>query len=93
MVPKGSSGHLTLDFIKNEDNLQITIIDDGVGRSDLKPERNRKSVALSVVQDRLNLLAKNKTQKAHMEVIDLKDEQGLPSGTKVIFYLPLEVAI
>jgi tetratricopeptide (TPR) repeat protein len=93
LVPKGKDGHLSVDFIKKQDTLQITIADDGVGRTEQNSSEDRKSVALTVVQNRLQLMARNKIKGAQMEVVDLKDQSGQPSGTKVIFSLPLEVAI
>jgi tetratricopeptide (TPR) repeat protein len=93
LVPKGRDGHLQLIFSKEAHQLKITVEDDGVGR-DLSPNKsNRKSVALSLVKDRLAFLSKRQKEEVQMEVIDLKDESGLPLGTQVIFYFPLDMAI
>lgn len=93
LVPKGRDGHLQLIFSKEAHQLKITVEDDGVGRNISQTKSNRKSVALSLVKDRLAFLSKRQKEEVQMEVIDLKDEAGLPSGTQVIFYFPLDMAI
>ena len=93
LVPKGRDGHLQLIFSKEAHQLKITVEDDGVGRNISQAKSNRKSVALSLVKDRLAFLSKRQKEEVQMEVIDLKDESGLPSGTQVIFYFPLDMAI
>ena len=95
LVPKKQQGHLDLRFTLAGEALNITICDDGIGRGKKKVMKvhKRKSVALELVKERLQLLTKNKLYKASMEVIDLTDNAGNASGTKVVFHLPLQTAI
>lgn len=90
LVPKKQKGLLGLNFLLTGKTLKVVIDDNGIGRN--KPTKKiateRKSIALNLVRERLQLLAKNKGYKASMEVIDLKDNLGKASGTKVVFHLP-----
>ena len=48
-------------------------------------------MATTITNERLVNLNKKLKQKIHFEIIDLKDENGNASGTKVVFKIPLSL--
>jgi len=67
--------------------------DNGVGREvtyKLKSDANRKSFGSQLAQ-KLVLTAHKVKRQARFEVMDLFDNNSLPSGTAVTFTLPLIV--
>lgn len=77
--------------VTNE-RLAIHVIDNGAGRGGQKKPsaKGNKSYGLQITADRLNNLNYiYQTQDASMEIRDLVDPNGLPTGTEVIIYLPL----
>ena len=90
LVKKKEAGKLTLNFHKYPEKLEITVEDNGIGRPAFpKNGMQHKSLATRLIMERLELLRKNLNQEASLNIIDLKNTQGLPLGTRVIFHLPL----
>lgn len=82
LVKKRDKGHVTIE-----------IQDNGVGR--LAAETNnenrvlkRKSVGIHITKERLANFSKDYLNKFDLSLVDLFDEGGNPSGTKVILDLP-----
>ena len=78
----------------HENLLQLTITDDGVGRSraaELKSKSasHQKSFGLKVTSERIALV--NQLYQTHTQVTinDLVDADGQPAGTEVILQIPL----
>ncbi len=79
-----NKGNLEINFTKQQNNVFITIKDDGVGMkktSLLKKVSNHKSLALSITQKRLNIVNKKKT------AISFSSDQN-SMGTIINFTLP-----
>ena len=77
----------------NEHLLECYVQDNGKGRAasaemNAQKENYHKSTALRVTQERLAGLNKD-ADFVPFEIIDLKDEKGNPSGTKVVFRLSI----
>ena len=77
-----------------ENLLQLTITDDGVGRSraiELKSKSasHRKSFGLKMTSERIALV--NQLYQTHTQVTinDLVDAEGQPAGTEVILQIPI----
>lgn len=67
--------------------MKCKIQDNGIGRSAAAKQKSQrdqqhKSTALLITQERLDLLNKSADQPS-VEIIDLKDENGKPTGTLV----------
>jgi len=81
---------LELSINQADDHLTIAITDNGKGRSpdsaNVKLEGKNKSMATELTRKRLELL---NVQESSLQIIDLKDEDGKPSGTQVILNLPI----
>lgn len=81
---KTGNRKLEIEINIEKETLCISIKDNGVGRDlNAKNERNYKSYANNIIQERFNLLNKhNRTKRYHIEIIDLCNENK-PSGTMV----------
>ncbi|MCW5516398.1 tetratricopeptide repeat protein [Muriicola sp. Z0-33] len=81
-VGKGKNGFIT-----------ISITDNGVGRAmaeKLKESKvlKRKSVGIDITKERLANFSKDFQNNFEVEIIDLFDDNGTPSGTKVVLHVP-----
>ena len=91
-----SSEQLTVSSEQIADNseqlLRITITDDGIGRekaAELKSKSaTHKSHGLKVTSQRIEMMNKLNSTGAHVNIVDLKDEQGNAMGTKVELIIP-----
>lgn len=96
IMPKGSMGILSLYFRVIENELHVTIEDNGIGRAEAaeknKSRGNHKSLGMKVTKDRLELLSQKKTSRSSVIYTDLINEKGTPSGTRVEITMPLELA-
>lgn len=83
---KSSQGLLSIIMRQEENFLNCTIEDDGIGRIasyefNKKRRGNHKSVGVSVTEERLNII--NKTNNVSVQIKDLYDAQNHPCGTSV----------
>lgn len=95
LIPKKQEGKLHLSFERKTEHLHVVVQDNGIGRKETVPgtQPYRKSVALEVMKDRIDLMNRRESSKSSFSIIDLQDEQGEAAGTKVVFHLPLKSAI
>lgn len=94
MLHKNGPKQLTIRFEKeNKHTLTITIEDNGIGREQstlINSKRtHHESFATSAIESRIQLLNQTKSCKLNIEIIDLKDKEQQPSGTKVIIFISL----
>ena len=83
-------GELTISLDEVEDRIVCTIVDNGIGRENASKLRSpgHKSVAISNLETRLELLNNSvQTDEYSYEIVDLKDKKG-PIGTKVTVCFP-----
>ena len=88
LLPKKSGeAWIKISFVKSENDVVITIEDNGVGRSvktPVKPEDGkRRSYGLQITEERLRLSENKNSGQPLIKITDLKDENGNPSGTKI----------
>jgi LytS/YehU family sensor histidine kinase len=93
LMHKETEGTITLEIKnENEEFLNISIIDDGIGRekaAELKSKSvTHKSHGLKVTSQRIEMMNKLNSTGAHVNIIDLKDQQGHASGTRVELIIP-----
>lgn len=96
IIQKGGLGLIEIRIQQKNDYTVMEIIDNGIGREKaneirLKSNKNHKPMATNITRERLKLLNKNLKQKIHFDIIDLKDENGNASGTRVVFEIPLSL--
>ena len=92
LAPKTGEKNVFLTIQKMDDFVEIRIKDNGVGRhfhekSNSKPV-GHNSMAMDLTQRRIQLTSKIYSHKENIIVNDL-EEKGKPSGTEVVFHLPL----
>ena len=95
-IRRKSKGMILVKFeLLDEDTLLCIVEDDGVGRKEARriqsedPSfKNHRSRGTIITQDRLNVLFKNKG-KDFVEIIDLTDDNGKGTGTRVEIRIPI----
>jgi len=93
LLPKNDQRELLVKFeYLSKHNILCIIEDNGVGRKVSSQKENtfkKKSLALSFVTQRLELLSKILKVNCSVEIIDKTDEKNLSTGTKVIVIMPI----
>lgn len=77
-----------------ESILQCEVEDNGIGRDKAKELKSksatsRKSLGMKLTENRLALLNKHAILNASIDIIDLKNEDDVPVGTRVILKIPV----
>lgn len=93
LMQKEGEGCITIDIKKqDEEFLNISIVDDGIGRekaAELKSKSaTHKSHGMKVTSQRIEMMNKLNSTSAHVTIFDLHDEQGRATGTKVELIIP-----
>jgi tetratricopeptide (TPR) repeat protein len=100
LMQKEGEGTITIDIsMSNEqitDNseqlLRITITDDGIGREKAAKLKSKsathKSHGLKVTSQRIEMMNKLNSSGAQVNIVDLKDEEGKATGTRVELIIP-----
>ncbi len=91
---KTEGGCIAINYYMNGENLLFTVEDNGIGREkarELAMNKKYKAMATSITRERLELLSKRSRKNYQLELIDLKDEKQLPTGTLVKFSLPYQI--
>jgi ligand-binding sensor domain-containing protein len=89
---EGDGGFLLIDFKRVDNRLLVTIEDNGVGRqktAELNAKRGKTSLATSITAERIDLLSKSLGQPVSLTILDLTNESGQPSGTRVTISFPM----
>jgi sensor histidine kinase YesM len=99
LLPLKSQRLLSIEFKHNAtaDFVICTIEDNGIGRKEAERinklrDPNHKSFAISALKSRIDLINKENDRPITEEIIDLEDELGNGSGTRVILTFPLVVS-
>lgn len=87
-------GKIDIRFLLHGDWLEITIEDNGVGRKKARSFKSQhaerhQSIGIKVNTKRLQALKKENSTPAGVQSVDLKNEAGEGSGTKVIISIPI----
>lgn len=92
LLHKNSNGKIDIRFEKIEQTIHCIITDDGIGRAksfEIKMQTglNQKSRGMMISKERLDFFNKNDHDIFSVIVIDLFDDEGNPSGTKVELFI------
>lgn len=91
LLPSTSDNKLLLiEIIPDLKNLQIIIEDNGVGRNNALKKSIKdphKSMGMQIIKERVELYNQSSLDKINFEIVDKKDKDGQPTGTKVIINL------
>ena len=87
-------GHIQIDILQKDRSLFVKIEDNGIGREAamrrMKAQSpDHKSMATDITRQRISALNKKLKKKITLDIVDLKNEQGGASGTRVVFRVPL----
>ncbi|WP_223826667.1 tetratricopeptide repeat protein [Flagellimonas sp. S3867] len=79
---------------KNESHVTIEVIDNGVGRDAAQANKanrvlKRKSVGIRITKERLANFSKDYQNSFDVDIVDLFDDEGTSSGTKVVLDIPI----
>ncbi|MCB0584351.1 MAG: histidine kinase [Phaeodactylibacter sp.] len=94
LMHKTGKGQVHVHLSKSDGFLRCSIQDDGIGRhkaAELK-QRSRtgkKSMGMNITRDRIDTINKIYETNTRAEIIDLKDENGEGTGTRVELTIPL----
>jgi hypothetical protein len=89
LAKKGDKNLLIQFKLVNENKIECTIDDDGVGRQAKKQNIEKKSLAINFIKQRLELMNKNLGTNLSLTITDKVDANGKSQGTTVILYLPI----
>jgi ligand-binding sensor domain-containing protein len=90
LLHKKTHGHLAVDLrMINDGVLECTITDNGIGREKAQELKSKsvtrnKSLGMKLTEDRLHTLNQFAELNASIEIIDIKNDGGEASGTKVV---------
>ncbi|MCF8366920.1 MAG: tetratricopeptide repeat protein [Bacteroidales bacterium] len=90
---KADKGFIKVLFYRVNNNVQVVVEDDGVGRDaamKIKKKDKPGSLAISITRERLQVLSKKYKEKFDFQIHDLFDEKKQPCGTRVEFTMPAE---
>jgi len=95
LLPKGGNGKLLIQITQDKNHILCAIVDNGIGRSKAQEmkensmRKTQKSFGMKITQDRLELLNYIHKTNLSVRIVDLKDERGQASGTRVEIYIPV----
>jgi LytS/YehU family sensor histidine kinase len=95
IVPKDTSGNVSLNVMRYDNAVEIAVDDNGIGReaSMLNKEKENighQSKGVTLTQSRLELDNTLKQRKAELIITDKADNTGKAIGTRVVIKLPQE---
>jgi len=91
---KKGKGNLHISFVLNDQQIRFDVEDDGIGRDKaqeilFKQNKDHKSMATTITLERIQVLNKKQKKKITLDIQDLKDDNNIPTGTKVTFEIPI----
>lgn len=91
----GIRGKVELIISKNENNLFCIIEDNGIGRQQAEtfrtqhPGHRKRSMGMQITKDRMEMINKLYNTNTSMQIIDLHDDRGNATGTRVELVIPV----
>lgn len=95
LLHQETDGRLIVTVKKTNDNmLQCTIEDNGIGRSKAMEMKSKsananKSLGMKLTEERISMLNQYASLNASIEILDLTNSNGEATGTKVILKIPI----
>jgi len=94
LINRDEKGILKIDLDLKDESIACTIEDNGIGREaalEIKKHKNgnHNSLGTKITESRLSLVNALYGKNMKIDYSDLKDENGIPSGTKVVIHIPI----
>jgi len=93
LANKRGAKKITIGFKLNGEQLICSVEDNGVGRTASsgfkKASSTHESKAIKITQRRLEILEEREKRPTDLIIIDLKEDNGQPAGTRVLINLPV----
>lgn len=94
LLHKDSPGTLRLMVMQEGNQLKVIVEDDGIGRAKAQALKSKqvlkkKSYGLQITSNRIDLINQTQSQKTTLQIDDLHDASGVPSGTRVTLFIPI----
>ncbi|MEL7123200.1 MAG: histidine kinase, partial [Bacteroidota bacterium] len=94
MQKKSGRGRIDISIRKDSKSLICILEDNGIGRDAAKKLKSKsatkgKSYGMKITKDRLEAISLLEDAKASVEVFDLKDNFGIPKGTRIELIIPI----
>jgi len=94
IMHKEGAGKVSIRMDLANDILEFTIEDNGVGREKAREiekvkGKTHRSLAMKITRERLEAIRKKTRRNTKFEIIDLVDEDGRSTGTRVVFGIPV----
>jgi len=91
---KKGSGNIYVRFKMKTNMIIFEVEDDGIGREKaqeilFRQDKDHKSIATAITHERIQLLNTKHKKKITLAIFDLKNDDGTPAGTKVVFEIPV----
>ena len=92
---EGEEGKVEITISRKDESLYCIIHDNGIGREKAsalkaqKPGNRKRSMGMQITKDRIEMINKLYNTNTSMHVIDLHDEQGNATGTRVELIIPV----
>ncbi|MDR2148959.1 MAG: tetratricopeptide repeat protein [Tannerella sp.] len=87
--PKPEGGRITIRVYSEADYVILSVEDDGIGRNKAQQLRTGGTKeGLKIVQQQLEIYNRKQIKPAYLQIIDLSDETGEPSGTRFELHMP-----
>jgi len=95
IMHKETKGNLKITLKKQLDIITCVIEDDGIGRKksieiNSADNQARKSLGMSITKERLEIINSLSNSKLGVNIIDLEDDEGAATGTKVEIFIPVD---
>ena len=91
----GHDGKVEIIIARKEESLYCVILDNGIGREKAtalkaqKPGNRKRSMGMQITKDRIEMINKLYNTNTSMQIIDLHDEQGNATGTRIELIIPV----
>lgn len=93
-----TDGKVTVEFIYlNEEQLKCVVTDNGIGRTAAaqykatqSEQQQHRSMGTRITEERLEILNRTQGKQVSVQILDLQDDSGSASGTRVEILLPVE---
>ncbi len=92
LIPKGGGGLLTIEIKSVDNNLEIVIEDNGIGRASASVNStDSNGIGIKTIEGLVDFINLGHKQKVTQQTIDLVDENGIAAGTRVVVIIPLKL--